>query len=845
MMKLNGRKVILWIMAVILCVTACGAASASTGDRVIYRTANGEEGYAEDWIEGAWKSGDYYFVVLSGQDQAILRYRDLQAEPEKFVLKYDYNSLLLAGIDMQAEEGTPAAPEQQAAAPAEEEEEDEDDDEDSFLVTPAGKEDGKAEEAEEDNEPTRYVYNWFARNGEMYGLAPRNKTDEAGRATVENIAILHAKLEDGKITLESSGLPDLESEQVVDSWDNNEYFNGMNRLVNTGDYLAGISYGSNGQKLAVFDLRDGSCRTVEFTGEVNAEVSLNADGTILVARGKWAQDYNTADIEFSRLNPEDLSEEPVGKLTGMKDSQVGACYDAEKNTLYYVNGGQLWAMPDMDQSKAEAVNECAESYPTAMVLPDGMILLTSNRTVMLRNPNPGERSGITLRVSDRCGSDAISEAVFEMGNDRGDVSVILQQDWGDSSDLLQSMMNRDGYTDVYFVRYDSNDFRALRKRGFVTDLAGNAQIAANVERMYPWAQEALKKDGKIIAVPVMSYTDSMNINLTEWKKAGGTEEELPKTWDQFLDWVESMPKRLEGKDVVLAEKYLNRTFFRSMIAQAIVSQYQVMMDYKGGDYSFNTPVLSGLLTRLANLDYEALGIPEEVNYDEDDGGESEWRDPLLNSYGYNGYNSSEEYYPLVLGFTEEDTPVLPMSLYVGFVNPFSEHPEEAAELLALVMKHEDIYTQYGLYTDKTEPVERSDADEQRKRVRDELEALKTALEKADSEHKAEIEERIRDTEKYMEDMERWMWMISREKVESYQKIQAYLKVQDYVLFDDLYGYDSDDPEEGKNERNKIIKGLFGYDEDEEEGGVKAGNVSIEEALDLIDQKIQMKRKEGN
>ena len=245
--------------------------------------------------------------------------------------------------------------------------------------------------------------------------------------------------------------------------------------------------------------------------------------------------------------------------------------------------------------------------------------------------------------------------------------------------------------------------------------------------MYPWAQEALKKDGKIIAVPVMSYTDSMNINLTEWKKAGGTEEELPKTWDQFMDWVESMPKRLEGKDVVLAEKYLNRTFFRSMIAQAIVSQYQVMMDYKGGDYSFNTPVLSGLLTRLANLDYEALGIPEEVNYDEDDGGESEWRDPLLNSYGYNGYNSSEEYYPLVLGFTEEDTPVLPMSLYVGFVNPFSEHPEEAAELLALVMKHEDIYTQYGLYTDKTEPVERSDADEQRKRVKDELEALKTAL----------------------------------------------------------------------------------------------------------------------
>ncbi len=38
MKKLNRKNVVLWILCVILCVTACGPAFASAGDRVIYRS---------------------------------------------------------------------------------------------------------------------------------------------------------------------------------------------------------------------------------------------------------------------------------------------------------------------------------------------------------------------------------------------------------------------------------------------------------------------------------------------------------------------------------------------------------------------------------------------------------------------------------------------------------------------------------------------------------------------------------------------------------------------------------------------------------------------------------------
>ena len=846
MMKLNGKRVVLWILAAVLCVTACGTAFASAGDRVLYRAEMGEEGYAEDWVESVWKTDDCWYVVIRGRDEVILRYRDLQGEPEKFVMEYESGEEPdPAGIAAVLSVDAPV--EKQVVLGIgddddEDEDEDEEDDEDGgFLVTKevAG-ESAAAEEPQAQVVPGGYASTWFAWKGEMYGLSDVTSFDETtNRSTVEKIIIRRAKMEDGKLSLEDSGLPELSPEYVVESWDNSEYFTGLNRAVVSGDYLAGVSYGNEGQKLVIFNLTDGSCRVLDIDPNTNADLALNPDGTFLLARGKWAPDYNTADIEFSVLNPDDLSETPLTQLKELKDSQLSACYDKEKNTLYYVNAGQLWAVPDLDQAKAEAVNECAESYPGMMLLPDGMMMIWSNRAVMIKNTDPSQRGGITLRVYDTNYSEAINEAVFEMSNTRGDVSVILQQDWSTEVDVLQSMMNRDGETDIFVLRYEGSDFRALRNRGFVTDLSGNAEIAASVERMYPWIRDAIQKDGKIIAIPLWFYAESININMAKWKELGGTEEELPKTWSQFFDWVETLPKRLEGKDTPLLENYIGQSSFRSMIAQAIINQYQEIMDSKGGDYSFNTPELSGLLKRLAGLNYDALGIPKEIDYEElNEQSETEWHEPLLNSYGYNGYNSSPEYVPLMMTFGDEETPMFPVTIYAAFVNPYSEHKEEAMELLAMTLKHEDVYSQYAYFADKTEPIERSDADEQRKNQDKYIEDIRKQLEKADDANKAELEESLRSAEKDKEDMERWLWTISQESLDRYQSLQSSFRVQGYVLFDDLFGT------EDSKDREKIFKGLFGY-EDDDGTGEKIGDVSIEDALNLIDQKIQMKRKEGN
>ena len=124
-------------------------------------------------------------------------------------------------------------------------------------------------------------------------------------------------------------------------------------------------------------------------------------------------------------------------------------------------------------------------------------------TILLRNTDPAQRASTTLRIRDTSYNGVMSETVYTLNNKRGDISVIIQPDWdGVQTDIPQSLLNQDADTDIYVLQYESNDFRAIRTRGYAADLSGNAQVAAGVDRMYPFIRDALKQDGKIIAVPI-------------------------------------------------------------------------------------------------------------------------------------------------------------------------------------------------------------------------------------------------------------------------------------------------------------------------------------------------------
>ena len=70
-------------------------------------------------------------------------------------------------------------------------------------------------------------------------------------------------------------------------------------------------------------------------------------------------------------------------------------------------------------------------------------------------------------------------------------------------------------------------------------------------------------------------------------------------------------------------------------------------------------------------------------------------------------------------------------------------------------------------------------------------------------------------------------------IEEFRKTQELFRVQEYDMFTELFGSSED------KDVSKLLNGLFGYRGENDE------EISIDEALSLLDKKVQMKRREGN
>ena len=702
--------------------------------------------------------------------------------------------------------------------------------EQTFLLTGAAINNDTESEDSDNTDPYNYEYiqNYFAWNNDLYGLVVDYIYDEETQTSKQGDAeIRHIKLENGEIVIEKTDLPALDLSFTSDE-ENGMSF-GLNGVFTDGDYLIVTYYGSNmGMNTAAVNLKDGTSVLIPEDATMSG-VFRGPEGSLIICRQDWNMGGST--FKLSRMDLATQKEEPVTEFTA-GGYQLTACYDQEKNTLYYVCDGEVYALQMAEGQQPESVNECGIAPDGLMLTPDGYIIAWTYSAAVARNTDPTKRADVTLRVSNSGSNYYLEDAVLDMNESRGDISVILKEESNSiNSDVLQSMMNQEDYIDVYILEYESKAFNALLNRGYLKDLGDNKDIATDVERMYPYLKDAFKQDGKIICTPVQVNGQVLGINLKTWAKLGGTEEELPKTWDEFFDWLEKdVPERIVGSDIKVCEDV--GTSFKGTIRLLLLYQYQMWMDAKGGEYQFNTPFLKDLLTRLNNLNTEALGMKDA--YDEDDYGyiisyDADYVDPLISTYTQptvgGNYNGAM---PLPLAFDENDPPIVAAQVSVGFVNPYSKHPEEAREFLALILKNTTETAAATLFTDKTEPIRETRNDDWVESNKQWVESIEKQLEEAeDGQEKADLEESLKEAKAQLEYSERWSWRVSPDDLANYQKLLPNLKVMDYLFLYDLFN-------PGDEEEMMSAYSLF-YGEDSDP----------EPLLDMIDKKIQTIRKEGN
>ena len=793
-MKNMMKKILALATILALCLAMCAPALASTGDRMLKRLAS-NDGLTYSSINAVLQTNEGICIVMNGEREEIHLYRELGGEPEIYVTDISQEEQMASYLDY-------------------------------YLET-------VETETEEENTsfetPTTVCY--FSWKGVLYSLQAKYVRQEEGQ-TVEGGWAKKVVFGDGKFTLEDSDLPQLDWTYMVEDSDIYQYSRWLSRTAVVGDRLLGLTYDDMGQTVVLaFDLNDGSCEEIDLT-----DVSWIYPGPgddLLTVRYEWSDVEPVARI--SRLNLESKDEEEICSMVATyEEIPTGLCWREENNTLYYIQDGQVWAAAEMDFENAVSVNDCPQTYNevNTLMLPDGFLLIWNSTVAMVRNTDPSQRSNITLVIQDQSYADSLVSAVYDFSNNRGDVSVVLRRG-GDLAGVLQAMMNRDAQVDIYSMSYESSEFEALRTRGYLADLGINATITEAVDRMYPFVQDALRKDGKIIALPVGMYGHTLGYNTRLWKELGGTEEELPKTWSQFFDWLNKLPEKLEGKEGVQAfDMWMDKTSIRASMLSMILEQYQAYLNRGDREYAFNTPEIRELLEKLDNLDYEALGIPERSMDEDEEGGYidyDEYKEPLLNTYSEITISSwASETQPLCFSFREDEAPLTPVEMTVVFVNPYSEHAEEAAELLSLTLKNLRTADSYSLFADKTEPIRWPNFEESKSYTENWLKMAKEKLaDVTDEEKKAELEETIRMEEEYLANMDENDWMISPAAVESYRKRVDGIQVLSYDFTSSMVSSD----------------GSVAYYELAD--AYAAGQSSAEELLSMIDKKVQMMRLEGN
>ena len=827
MMSFKGKKLVLCFLSLILCVTACGPAFASAGDRVLLSRNEENPSFYMRSVVPYGENGFCVFVQHDREEDALV-YTDYKAEPETFtrtVYEEDTRNYWMESLN--AEDSAEA---ENAAEEGNEENEGIDDDE-NFFADDDSQEERQSQEGEN-------VYDYFTWNNEIYALV--NKWSSDGEESKEETVIKHVKLEDGQIILEEENVPELDMSGMVDSDTGNPKFYGTDNIVAVGDNLFMTYYGETGVKLLVYDMNSGDY--TEGDMEDVSEIAPGPDGSLLVTRDKWGEDegeYDKVKITLTRLDPATLNEEPLSEITVKGTGRINPCYDAETDTLYYIANGELWAMPQFDVEKAVAVNDCPDNGNGMMMLKDGFVLVRLFSYLLVKNTDPTQRGSIQLRVKGG-GSNTITEAIYDMNNTRGDISVISETDWTFEQDIVQSLMNRDAHTDIYMLGYQSNEFSAIYNHEYLVDLSSNEKIAAATARMYPYIQDAVKKDGKILAVPVSAYGGVLGVNTYAMKMMGMKEEELPHTWSQFFDWMEELPAKMADVQVKIA--WEDRMYLRTIILEAMIEQYELWMQKKGdNEYAFNNPILCDLIKRLNNLDYEGLKAREHVEYNEDneddyyydDGGDDD-NMVLMESYISTTMSNDGDFIPLLLSFTDDEEPVVPVELQVAFVNPYSEHPQEAMEFLGCLLDNLELEDQYTMYTDKKEPIRYNNQDTSLTMIQETIDACKAKIEKAEGEQKVNLEERLKELEAELEQQERWSWRIGPERIERYQQRTNQCKVRSYSFYNALWGSQNNNTDEDEPSPYETI---FASEE--------SMKMAPEELLGMLDSKVQMMRLEGN
>ena len=460
-------------------------------------------------------------------------------------------------------------------------------------------------------------------------------------------------------------------------------------------------------------------------------------------------------------------------------------YDAESDTAYYCCDATVYGVSmATGESRISAylpVNAWAGSDTTFAVLTGGMIAYANNDGAYVRRLDAPEMTGGALTIANEGGTQKHMAVVAE----HPELNVTLASNYPQTmEELTTAMVSGTGSIDVFSLTTNANPIARLIEKGYAADLSGYPELMAVAGRMDARFTDSVMRDGKLYGLPVSLYTNGMGVNADTMEKLGLTQDDLPTTWLEFLDFAANFYYDYgeENADVVLMDLNMRRPLFQMICKQYVAAQLR-----DTGSISFDTPLFRKLMQALEAIDFTELD-PYEVKGDKvwegDDANEFYEKQQLFTSYaeatprslGQSGYGRVNQ--PLILSLDGETEPIIPVSMTVMIVNPRSTRIDQAAAYLTAYAGHYEAETENIMFfPDQNDPVPNRYYEVQKQSYEESLQDLDSRIEKADESEKASLRDNREQIQGFLDELETRRMSVTEEMIQAYrEQVAPYLYV---------------------------------------------------------------------
>lgn len=591
-----------------------------------------------------------------------------------------------------------------------------------------------------------------------------------------------------------------EREQLCDvTWDVHEdnwpQFYGM-QVVDGAAYLLLHDDDANWELNSLYSVDLATGKGTKVMQDYITELVAYKDGLLLSRWYNWEEAYDTQTGKYIRM-PDIISINPITgettSLASLSDTNCGALvYDAETDMVYFASFSFVYRF-DNTFASAETVGylvggSSSRGNSTAVLYRDRYYIrdYQEDSHIASATIDPALLPTRTLRLADLWN---VEDILRDYAKAHPDVAIEYVDISGSTAEDYRSHMQSPQAADIYSLNLPYSPYASLLKYGLLTDLASSETLMNTVSRMYPHMTSAYLKDGKLYGLPIHIYASSMGYYPSALEKAGLTEEDLPTTYDELMDfltdWYYDYYDDYEEMQIFEWSQDLHGVLF-NMIFNAQV----LLCESHGEALTFRTPTIQKLLARLDSQEmetiFDALTPQTDVNdvmvYDYYEDGSSalfsSYADPMPSTYGK--YMPAQ---PMLIRLDEDTDPVLQTSMYLLTVNKASSNQELAIEVLEYIAERlpKDLAT--AMMPDENDPIQVSYYEENLANYQELIAQVEKEMEDMEEDERADYEEMLTWYYERVKRMEEERWAFSEEDIAFYrEKIAPYMVVSPSSIF---------------------------------------------------------------